>query len=275
MDSYSVLAGTMADMTYEEIETAAAQQACVLFPVGVMEEHGPHMCLGVDTYLTYALCRQLADMLEQTGKPTLIAPPYYWGINHANAAFPGSFTVRDTTMIAVLVDTLVCLKKWGFNHIFLINLHGDFLHNKTIYKAVREARQEHGVGAQAVLAQTFAKLGRAEEPDDSLLFYQIPLVDTIDGYIDLHAGANETAWMYVNFPALINVGLARTLVSSKNRPADLIKWGLGGQSARRILPRGYCGDPSKFDPDKAQRFQNDLSQEIFAVITANPMDGAV
>jgi creatinine amidohydrolase len=52
MMSYSIFSETMADMTYQQIETAAGEKQLVLFPIAVMEEHGPHLCTGTDTYLT-------------------------------------------------------------------------------------------------------------------------------------------------------------------------------------------------------------------------------
>ncbi len=48
--SYSIFQGTMADMTYQQVEEASKQRLPVLFPIAVIEEHGPHMCLGTDTY---------------------------------------------------------------------------------------------------------------------------------------------------------------------------------------------------------------------------------
>lgn len=76
---YSIFDGTMADMTYLEIEKAAREKAIVLFPVGVIEEHGPHMPLGVDTYGAYVQTKAVKEELEKKGIKTLIAPPFYWG----------------------------------------------------------------------------------------------------------------------------------------------------------------------------------------------------
>ena len=52
---YSIFSDTMADVTHPQIEQAAAEKQPVLFPIAVTEEHGPHMCLGTDTYLTYKI----------------------------------------------------------------------------------------------------------------------------------------------------------------------------------------------------------------------------
>ena len=116
--TYSIFEDTMADMIYQEIEIAAKKNAVVLLPVAVIEEHGPHMCLGVDTYLAHNTCRNIRNKLLESEVNSLIAPPFYWGINFSTGAFAGSFTVREETMISLLVDILVCLKNWGFKKIF-------------------------------------------------------------------------------------------------------------------------------------------------------------
>lgn len=54
---YSIFSETMVDMKYTEIEKAAQEKWPVLLPIGVIEEHGPHMCLGTDVYLIYNLCK--------------------------------------------------------------------------------------------------------------------------------------------------------------------------------------------------------------------------
>ena len=94
----------MADMTYQQIEKAAKEKLPVLFPIAVIEEHGPHMCLGTDTYLTYSFCKKIRQRLLDTGFDCLIAPPYYWGINVATNGFAGTFTVKPETMVSILCD---------------------------------------------------------------------------------------------------------------------------------------------------------------------------
>ena len=42
----NIFKDTMLEMTYEQVEKLAEQEAIVLFPVGIIEEHGPHLPLG-------------------------------------------------------------------------------------------------------------------------------------------------------------------------------------------------------------------------------------
>lgn len=55
--NYSIFTDTMADLDWREIENKGRQKVPVLFPLGVIEEHGPHLPLGTDIYLSYAICK--------------------------------------------------------------------------------------------------------------------------------------------------------------------------------------------------------------------------
>src|SRR5512144_2169051 len=47
---YSVFRETMVDMSWPEVKKAAEADAVVILPIAVIEEHGPHLSLGIDTY---------------------------------------------------------------------------------------------------------------------------------------------------------------------------------------------------------------------------------
>ncbi|MCJ7582652.1 MAG: creatininase family protein, partial [Candidatus Aminicenantes bacterium] len=52
---HSIFQETMADMTWQEVEKAAAEGAVILTNTSVIEEHGPHMDCGIDAYLGYQM----------------------------------------------------------------------------------------------------------------------------------------------------------------------------------------------------------------------------
>ena len=49
----NIFKDTMSEMTYEQVENLVEQEAVVLLPIGIIEEHGPHLPLGTDIYLAY------------------------------------------------------------------------------------------------------------------------------------------------------------------------------------------------------------------------------
>lgn len=269
--SYSIFGETMADMTYQQIEQAAQEKQLVLFPIAVMEEHGPHLPLGTDTYLTYQFARGVRNALLESGFHSLIVPPYYWGINACTDGFAGSFTVKPETMISVLCDSLECLKSWGFEHIFLLNLHGDLKHTLTILGAVKKAYEELHVGAYFVIPEF--SLERAG-PHQVKPYLVIPPTKPLPfksqpgpPYADIHAGGFETSLMLNAFPELVDADRARTLSSSRTTFADLETWARGGARARELTPLGYCGNPSNIDLEAATESDKRMTEDFAGAIS--------
>jgi creatinine amidohydrolase len=265
--SPSIFDETMVEMAWPEIEKAAEDGAIVLLPTGVIEEHGPHMGLGVDTYCSYLACRETKRNLEGKGIGTLIAPPYYWGINTATGSFPGSFTVRPETMKALIYDILACLRRWGFTYVFNINWHGDHNHNVTILEAVKEARNDTGVRAYCVLSAFDAKRFGLTGSEPHVIIHKGPFsTEHPPKYLEVHAESIETGIMSEYFPEHVDIDLAKTLKSTDLTFEDLMKWRRGWDDSKKVTPLGYFGDPASFDPETAKALLEGISQEMADLI---------
>lgn len=251
---YSVFKNTMVDMTYPQIEAAISRGACVLLPVSVVEEHGPHLCLGTDIYLTQTASEKIKKYLHDENYEVLIAPPFYWGVNSITNGFTGSFEIKKETMSIVLLEVIQNLVKWGFDKIFLLNFHGDFVHIKTIIEIVEKANKE-SVKAYFVNSENvFSRLGYMQEIE---YFVKVNLDQEVASlekeYLDIHAGAFETSWMEYSYKELVNSDIAKNLTPTSLNFNDLKKWSQGGGIAKSITPMGYLGNPSNIDTEKIVR----------------------
>lgn len=262
---YSIFSETMADMTYPEIERAAKEKWPVLFPIAVIEEHGPHLCLGTDAYLTYHLCKRIKTNLNDLGQQALISPPFYWGINVATNGFPGSFSVNPDTMVLILVEIIRSLKSWGFDKIFLLNIHGDLNHVSCIIKVAKRSYEELGEGIYYILPDLFIKMVGLTGKESYIITQSVQPEPKTD-YFDLHAGGTETSLMIKNFPELVNIEIAKRLESSKTTIEGLNIWRKGGQKAKEITPLGYCGNPSDINLEKAEKREKMSTEEITQLI---------
>ncbi len=247
---YSIFHETMVDMTWPEVEKAAKDGAIILMTTAVIEEHGPHMSCGIDAYGGYLMCKLTRRELESRGVKTLIAPPFYWGINRTSHVFPGTFTVRPETMKAMLHDMLASLKNMGFQHVFSINAHGDGSHVRTAIEAIIEAQKSLGLDVRYLMAEEDAKRAGLTGNEPFLLVHKSPPSDTEAGeYLDLHAGAGETGFMAAFFPDQVNTVLARTLQPTKVTVKELGEW---VKDMKKVTPQGYLGDPAQYDAAKAK-----------------------
>lgn len=250
---YSIFDETIVDMTWPEIERAAKDGAVIIQPTAVIEEHGPHMGIGVDTYLAYVKCKLIRRELESKGIKAIISPPFFWGINNATGSFPGSFTVRKETMEAVLYDTFANFKRWGFDKLFVINHHGDADHNRTIVSAIEKARVDSGIRAFYVVDKMYADRHRLSGRESHILIDGFTPPAGEGGppkYLEIHAGGGETGMMMAYFPDQVKPDMAKTLPPEGGGVPELMVWRKGWSDAKKVTPTGYFGEPAKFDAEK-------------------------
>jgi|GEM_PF-123331 len=255
---YSIFHETMVDLTYQDVEEAAKQNTVVLWPMGVIEEHGPHLPLGTDIYNSYLQMKQVARLLKARGKRVIIAPPFYWGINEATGSFGGSFSVRPSTLKSLIEDTFFSFRKDGFQTVYIVTGHGDRLHNWTIVEGVEAARATTGIRGFVVLGSRMKeRLGLTGQEAHVLI-----VEETFGGsiapprYIEVHAGAGETSIVWHFFPELVKTDLIPKLEPTKYGPEDLAEWRKGWDNARQKTPLGYFGDPASANPDRGGQLFN-------------------
>lgn len=254
---YSIFRNTMVDMTYLQVEEAVSKGACVLLPVSVVEEHGPHLCMGTDIYLTQTVSEKIQKQLRSEHCEVVIAPPFYWGVNSITNGFTGSFEIKTETMRMVLLEIIQNLRKWGFKNIFLLNFHGDFVHMKTIIEVVENATKE-GIKAYFVNSKNvFSQLGYTESKDIlitvDLCQEEIMLEEK---YLDIHAGAVETSWMLHSYRDLVDVEEAKKLDPTELGLRELVSWTHGGDEAKKLTPLGYLGNPANMNVDRMEGIEN-------------------
>lgn len=260
---YSIFHETMADMTYPEVEQAARDGAVLLWGLGVIEEHGPHLPLGTDVYVPAARLRRVRGLLGARGIRALIMPPFYWGVNYVTGKFPGSFMVRPEIMIELMLDVFRSVRKDGFRTAFCLSGHGEALHNTTLDEGVRRARAETGLDAYVVLSESLCRRLGLEPAQPHLV---VTAAERPTGkFMDVHAGNWETSVVWGAYPELVRQEIVPTLASTDFLGADLAEWRQGGEAARRKTPHGYLGDPAAADPEQGRRH---LEHEAAAIADA-------
>jgi creatinine amidohydrolase len=111
------------ELTAEDLRAKAAENAIVVLPVASMEQHGPHLPVGVDTFLCEAVCRGGAELAVKD-VPVVVAPTLWCGMAEHHMAFGGTFTFDIPTYQAVLHAFLKSIERHGFKRVFIVNGHG-------------------------------------------------------------------------------------------------------------------------------------------------------
>ncbi|NJN56798.1 MAG: creatininase family protein [Leptolyngbyaceae cyanobacterium SL_5_9] len=105
--------------TWLEVEAHLTQSQGIILPIGSTEQHGPSGLIGTDAICAEAIARGVGDSTQ-----ALVGPTINVGMALHHTAFPGSISLRPSTLILVIRDYLVSLTKAGFTKFFFINGHG-------------------------------------------------------------------------------------------------------------------------------------------------------
>jgi creatinine amidohydrolase len=242
----NIFTNTMADMKWTDIKRYAEEDAIVLLPMGVIEEHGPHLCLATDIYTAHIYCNTVKQKLEEKGYSAVIAPPFYWGICQAGRGFIGSFNIRLETAEALLFDILSSLKEFGFKRVFGVNTHGDIEHQAVAMNAFKKACEQLEICACFPFQEfMFHHFGlNSDEPCFYVIKPQEIKVSKADVW-DVHAGDMETGTINTYYPHLVDTEIAK-LLPDVALGDQFEAWMFGGQ-LKQISPQGYLGSPSCYD----------------------------
>jgi creatinine amidohydrolase len=105
--------------TWQEVEAYLQHSQGLIIPIGSTEQHGPTGLIGTDTICAEAISRGVGDVTQ-----ALVAPTINVGMALHHTAFPGSISLRPSTLILVIRDYVTSLARAGFTKFFFINGHG-------------------------------------------------------------------------------------------------------------------------------------------------------
>lgn len=210
----------------------------VIIPTGAIEQHGPHLPVGVDAMIGQGLlARALADLPD--GAPVWVAPPVIVGKSNEHADWPGTLSHSASTFWALARALVEGLAELGFRRIAFFNTHGG--NSALLVPLIRELQSRMPELRVGMLQSAFRPVQTAQE-----------------AAFGFHAGQWETALMLALAPALVKRDLAMCHYPARlDDPGLLRPEGAAltfGWTTRDIAPQGVMGDARSATPELGEEW---------------------
>ncbi len=191
----------------------------LVVPLGATEQHGPHLPLETDTLIAGAI----AEAAAAGRRGVVVAPALPYGSSGEHAGFPGTLSVGQAALEAVVVELVRSAD--DFAAVVLLPWHG---------------------GNAEPLARATTRLRAEGRP---VTCWQ----PAIDGG-DAHAGRVETSLMLAIAPGL--VGDERPVGATE--PVEFLLPLLRGRGIRAVSPNGVLGDARGATAREGRELLSDL-----------------
>ncbi len=234
--------------TWPEVEDYLTRSRGIIFPIGSTEQHGPTGLIGTDAICAEAVAKGVG---EATG--ALVGPTINVGMALHHLAFPGSVSLRPSTLIALIQDYVKPLARNGFERFYFINGHGG-----------------NHASMKAAFSEVYAAIADANLPNASHIrcklanWYQgkgvIALADKLYGEQEgSHATPSEVALTQFVYPESIKTAPLSPAVAPSGRSI------YSATDFRQFYTDGRMGsNPDLATPEHGQQFYELSVKEMSA-----------
>ena len=257
------------DANWRMVRRCAQADGVAVIPLGSLEQHGPHLPCGTDTFLVNEFVKRAVQSVPPE-LPVCVCPTVEYSV--VQWASPmASAGLQALTLEQSLVDVCHALTDLGFGKILLVHGHGGLPCGRSaLWQALQEKRAalyvdfmpydacDEQIRAICGLPATHA-VGN-DSPYSSLSgpgVYAAPSLSvTMEGAYSDHAGYMETSLMLATRPELVDMSKAVKVLDGP----------LGGDASRamtRALPKVSERDLQVHDLHFGKTSEGGLNDEDF------------
>ncbi len=221
------------EMSWTDFGDADMAEVIAVLPVAAVEQHGPHLPVGVDAFIMEAYIARVVARLPAE-LPVLFLPVQSCGCSIEHTDFPGALSLSAATVIRAWTELAECVFRSGCRKLVLLNSHGG---NVAILDIIA-----HDLRARLGMFAVMASWHRFGAPDG--------LFSEEEKTHGVHAGDIETSLMLSFRPDLVRLEETAEFVSESVAIESDFNWlrvgrptGFGWMS-QDLSETGAMGDAS-------------------------------
>jgi creatinine amidohydrolase len=251
----------LSKLRFPEVERLARSgRSLVILPVGAVEEHGPHLPLGLDTFAAEAYAEAAAPHLEESGYTVVLAPAVSYGVARQAIDFPGTLTLEPATLRALILDIARSLARAGFTRQVILNGHGELPHVRALEEAVTVLAEEKTARVICVGFTSDPAVTRACVREGMQGLSRSPRPDR-----EGHAGEWETSLALYCFPNLVDTQALQKVEPNFDYDVDALR--AEKKNYRELTAgRGYFGSPAAASAETGKALVSIRGRNIAQVI---------
>jgi len=133
------------DLTQPEIAAQFKKNPLVILPAGSVEQHGPHLPTGTDTFAANVIGHAVAERMD-----ALVLPATPFGVTPMHMPFEGTISLTPDTYMRVTTETCVSTARHGAKNLLILNWHEGNIPSLAI--AAESLHRDHGMTVLTVQA---------------------------------------------------------------------------------------------------------------------------
>jgi creatinine amidohydrolase len=228
-------------MTWADFSAADTSRWIAVLPLAATEQHGPHLPLGVDSFIADAYLARARDLIP-ADLPVTFLPVQRIGQSDEHVAFPGTLTLSAATVIRAWTEIGESVARAGVRKLVLITSHGGNVSAMEI--VARDLRVRLGM---LVVTVGWHRFG-----------YPAGAFDAEERRHGIHGGDIETSLMLAGRRDTVRMDQAEAAIPTTVAMAQEFHW-LGafrpagfGWMTQDLHASGTVGDASRATPEKGE-----------------------
>ena len=203
---------SMQELTWPDIEALNHERTLFLLVVGMLEEHGPHLPIGTDTFGVEYEATRVAERLSRALPDWTIAvmPTVPYGSSGANQIgniniHPGTYGLRQSTLRSLIADIGGQIAQNRFKWVFVMNGHGAPTHHAAVNDACDFVSEMFKI-TMLNISGLFSADPTIQATGRMITAKHFSAADVTSLGGDVHAGVGETSAMLAVRPDLVQSG---------------------------------------------------------------------